>query len=190
MCKHLAFYFFGRRLYVEEICPFVEFMQPQMPHIATFVSEMSHRDNDRANLFTFLNYKDMKKFLFLLTCLTVMTFGLAGNAAAQDVQKSPFLGTWSMELDTPMGLMPMDVTFSVKDGKIEGVCTGEGTQDNVELYDVVWDGKKHIDFGMFSQGYDVPFTVDLQDDGTLKGTAMNGMLSVTGKKKEAAGTAQ
>ncbi len=136
--------------------------------------------------FYILTIKDMKKFLFLLTCLAAMTFGLADNAAAQDVQKSPFLGTWSMELDTPMGLTPMNVTFSVKDGKLEGVCTSEGVQDSIELYDVVWDGKKHIDFGMFSQGYDVPFTVDLQEDGTLKGTAMNGMLFVTGKKKEAA----
>lgn len=129
----------------------------------------------------------MKKLSVLVACMAMMIFGLANSVMAQEPeQKNPFLGDWVIEMDTPMGLVEMNANFTEKDNKMAGTVTTADTGDQViEMYDVTWDGQKQLDFGIFSQGYDVPFTVTLKDDGTLQGVAMN-MMNVTGHRKEAA----
>ena len=125
----------------------------------------------------------MKKFAFLMVCMMAMLF-VSNNTYAQD-KKTPFLGTWVLTSDTPIGQTEMKMIVEENDGKITGYLTAEALgQDKIDMDNINTEKDDEISFSFYTPmaGMDIEMYLTLDgDQDTAKG-AMMGQFPVDAKR--------
>ena len=125
----------------------------------------------------------MKKFAFMMVCMMAMLF-VSNDTFAQD-KKTPFLGTWTITANTPMGESVMDMVVEEKEGKITGYLTAEAMGDEkIEMESINVEKDDEISFTFYTAmaGMNIDMYLTLDGENEAKG-AMMGQFPVEAKRK-------
>jgi hypothetical protein len=79
-------------------------------------------------------------------------------------------GTWNLVIDTPIGKQKAVVELSIKDGNLHGVARDQMHGEQVELVDLVLDGRRLT----WAQSITRPLRLNLTFDMTVDGDEMTG----------------
>ena len=125
----------------------------------------------------------MKKFVFLMVCMMAMLF-VSNNTYAQD-KKTPFIGTWTINAQTPMGESEMTMVVEEKDGKVTGYLTSEAMGDEkIEMESINTEKADEISFSFYTAmaGMNIDMYLTLDGNDAAKG-AMMGQFPLEAKRK-------
>ena len=125
----------------------------------------------------------MKKFAFLMICLMAMLF-VSNNTYAQD-QKTPFLGTWTITAQTPMGETEMTMVVEEKEDKVTGYLTAEAMgEEKIEMENINTEKADEISFSFYAAmaGMSIDMYLTLDGENAAKG-AMMGQFPMEAKRK-------
>jgi hypothetical protein len=109
-----------------------------------------------------------RRVLMVLAVMVVLSLpsgAFAQGLAAADA--APFLGGWTLGLDTPQGALSMDLTIKDEGGKVAGAISAEPMVPGVaKIEDISKSGANLVLKYVFEvQGMSIPTVITLSPDG-------------------------
>jgi len=107
----------------------------------------------------------------MLMVVVVVVLMLPRLASAQSAlaaaDAAPFMGGWTLGLDTPQGSVSMDLTIKDEAGKVAGSISAEPMMPGVtQITDITRDGAKLVlKYLLDFQGMSIPTVITLIPDG-------------------------
>ena len=98
--------------------------------------------------------------------LLALPLTVAAQTPLVAADAAPFLGAWTLGLDTPQGAMTMNLTIKNDAGKVSGVITADMMPDPQTITDISKDGKNLVlKYTLDVQGQSIPAKIALVPDG-------------------------
>ena len=110
----------------------------------------------------------LRRMLMVVVVVVLMLPRLASaQSALAAADAAPFMGGWTLGLDTPQGSVSMDLTIKDEAGKVAGSISAEPMMPGVtQITDITRDGAKLVlKYMLDFQGMSIPTVITLIPDG-------------------------
>ena len=108
------------------------------------------------------------RFVVIMAALVVLASPLksAAQTSLAAADAAPFVGAWTLGLDTPQGAMTMNLTIKNDAGKVSGVIVADMMPDPQSITDIKKVGATLVlKYALDFQGQAIPAQITLVPDG-------------------------
>ena len=108
-----------------------------------------------------------RTLMVLVVVILVLPRLASAQSALAAADAAPFMGGWTLGLDTPQGSVSMDLTIKDEAGKVAGSISAEPMMPGVtQITDITRDGAKLVlKYMLDFQGMSIPTVITLIPDG-------------------------